>query len=409
MSKISKAMAQAAAGAGGALPAEFSSEYSSTQGLQMHYAYCVEIPNSNLIAVLAVHQSTDLYLHIVEVNGSSLTATLRDTQHLGTKYTDDYGAGIMWNPYNSKLVCMKLDTSGNYIGYQIDINTSNGAITTPQTASLGNWSSGFRKPFLYNNTIRHIHNEYSMQQAISSSGERLVRFFQNYGNNNWNTFGWAGVGVAGDDNTQHNIVKNETASGLGTPIYDMGVYNNDTYILGRYASGTGATSFDNSDMANQQPLLTGSDMGVASGWDSIRDKLHIYTTNGTGNSYVQYRTYDYSSSNTSGISSNPSTSGTDSTVQVSGGMSLSNFVDGASGNVIAFNDRDWSSSSMLMYQFVYNDTGHSEVANILSLGSRRHVRGNPGAYNTAQDCNLVVYKANTNNHTWYFRAMRGQI
>ena len=404
----SKTLLQAAAGAGGALPAEFSSEYSSTQGLQMHYAYCVEIPNSNLIAVLAVHQSTDLLLHIVEVNGSSLTATLRDTNHLGNQYTDDYGAGIMWNPYNSKLVCMKLDTGGNFIGYQIEINTSNGAITTPQTASLGNWSSGFRKPFLYNNLIRHVDNEYSMQQAITSSGDRLVRFFQNYGNNSWNTFGWVSVGTAGADNVQHNIVKNESSSGLGTPIYDLGVYNNDTYILGRYASGTSATTFANGDMANQQPLLTGSDMGVASGWDSIRDKLHIYTTNGTGNSYVQYRTYDYNASNTSGISSNPSTSGTDNTVQVSGGMSLSNFVDGASGNVIAFNDRDWSSSSMLMYQFVYNDTGHSEVVNILNLSSRRHVRGNPGAYNTAQDCNLVVYKANTNNNTWYFRAMRGQ-
>lgn len=408
MSVTSKLTTLGAAGSGGVVPAEFGSEVSSTQGLHAHTANCVEIPNTNFIAVLAVHQTRDVYLHIVQVNGSNLTAVLRDTEHLDNNYNSDYGCGIAWNPQNSKLVCLKLDTSGNFKGYQIEVNTANGQITSNQSASLGNWSSGYRKPHRSQNILMHWKNEYFIQNTVRSNGERQVRTIQNYNNNNWSTYNWVGVGVTGDQNTAHRIIRNDTDT-ADHPTYDMGVYNNDTYLLGRYANLVSTNSYDNSDMVSAQPILTGSDIGLASGWDNKRDKLHIYKTDGTGSDYADYRTYDNDTSRTSSLSQNPSSSGTDNTTSISGGLANASFTEGASGNVIGFGDKEFNSSALNVYQFVYNDTGHVEVANILSASSRRHMKGTPGAYNTAQDCSLIVYRANTDNYNWYFRAMRGII
>jgi len=408
MSVTSKLTTLAAAGSGGVVPAEFGSEVSSTQGLHAHTANCVEIPNTNFIAVLAIHQTRDVYLHIVEVNGSNLTAVLRDTEYLDNNYNSDYGCGIAWNPQNSKLVCLKLDTSGNFKGYQIEVNTSNGQIVGNQSASLGNWSSGYRTPHEHQNILIHWKNEYFIQNAIRSNGEREVRTIQNYGNNNWSTYSWIGVGVTGDRNTAHRLIRNDTDT-VDVPTYDIGIYNNDTYLMARYANLVSTNSYDDGDMVNSQPVMTGSNIGFASGWDNKRGKLHIYKTDGTGTDYVDYRTYDNDTSDESSLSQYPSSSGTDNTVPISGGLGNASFTEGVSGNVIGFGDKEYNSSALNMYQFIYNDTGHVEVSNILSLGSRRHMKGTPGAYNTDQDCSLVVYRANTNNNTWYFRAMRGTI
>lgn len=414
MSKISKAMAQAAAGAGGVLDYEVGSRMTTTQGGAIDNSYALPIDGTNYFIVLNSH-GTQLYVHLLEVNPSTLAVTWHSKYDVGTSIDNRYGHGIAYNPYLGNWTVLR-QYSGTFYAHTI---TRSGTTLTQSgnSQNVGSTNSGYYRGPNDNSSLWQVGTGGQfMHFSIDTSNEVRVRLIQSTTSNTYQTYSWSGRNIYGSRNNIFRIAPmidsaNYTQGWFFTRQYSNNVYLESLYYdAGWYSPGTISTLFNDSstgtpnhgiaiDEKNVGTFGTGN-YGLMTAWPWPND-----------NNYVGYKHFEVNTSPGSYFYSNTANSSTKDTNYTVDGFDAYDFTDGSSGNLIIGRGTysGGSSYGYNLYQIAYNDsegfTGPIEL--FRDTTDAPYVARGFGAYNSNADASLCVYQ-DIYASQWYARAFRGR-
>lgn len=425
MSKISKAMAQAAAGAGGVLEYEVGAVMQTSYGGSLTNNYMTEMETSgtisgkeagNYFCMLGSH-GTSMNLHLMSVNPSTLAITHHDTYTIGSARDDRFGHGIAYNRYLGQVVTLR-SYNGYFYANSFEIDYANNAIQgVGSSQNVGSESSWYRAPNDCSQIIRADSSGKFLQYSMTNGNQTVARTLTNTSSANWSTGSWSGNLWDATMNANNAIIRHPT---LDNVFYAMNINPSTNRAQIGYIDCTSSTisgnvysnAFDTSTAGASHCLMATDTKNLSTATTSNGKMLHAVLNYPNNNNYVGYRRYETSNTSSNYYFTSSQVSLQPDTNYISA-LDQYYIEDGSSGNLCAIRGiyNGGSNYQCALYQMVYNDSegwaGPQQIFRESGPNNSAYRSNGHGVYLSNADCSVMAYKDVYQSY-WFARAFRGR-